>query len=184
MPFEFVAQSIPEVKLVRAARFGDERGFFSETFRAQDFEAAGIPPLVQHNHSRSERGVLRGLHFQLRPRGLGKLVRCVRGRILDVAVDIRSGSPTFGEHVSVELTDHDSHMMWVPEGFAHGFATLSEVADVIYLQTDYWSPEHERSLRYNAVPIDWQMTHQEIKLSKKDREAPGLAEIETNFSYL
>ncbi len=174
---------MPEVLLVEGKRFGDERGFFSETFRADEFTSAGIPPLVQHNHSRSARGVLRGLHFQLIPHPLGKLVRCARGRILDVAVDVRLKSPRFGAHVAVELSDDDNRMLWVPPGFAHGFLTLSEVADVIYLQSDYWAPEFERSLRWDDPDVNIPWPSRDVQLSTKDAAAPLLSDIESNFPY-
>lgn len=183
MPFEFIPQAIPEVLLVKGHRFGDDRGFFAETFRAEEFASAGIPPLVQHNHSRSRRGVLRGLHFQLEPKPLGKLVRCARGAILDVAVDVRRGSPTFGQHVAAELDDETNAMLWVPRGFAHGFLTLSEIADVIYLQSGYWAPDHERSLRWNDPTVGISWPTEDVQLSPKDAAAPLLADIETNFVY-
>jgi dTDP-4-dehydrorhamnose 3,5-epimerase len=184
MSFDFQPRDIPEVLLVKGRRFGDARGFFSETFRAEAFAAGGLPPLVQHNHSRSQRGVLRGLHYQLEPCPLGKLVRCARGAIFDVAVDVRRGSPTYGRWVAEELTDEENAMLWVPPGFAHGFLTLSEVADVIYMQSGYWSPDHERSLRWDdpEVAIDWPFTDG-VQLSGKDAAAPRLADIDTNFKY-
>lgn len=181
--FSITPLELPEVCLVAGKRFGDERGFFSETFRQADFAELGLPEFRQHNHSRSERGVLRGLHFQINPSPLGKMVRCARGRIFDVAVDVRRGSPSFGRWVAEELSDEDNRMLWVPPGFAHGFLTLSELADVIYLQTDYWSPEHERSLRWDdpTVGIDWPL--KDVKLSGRDEMAPGLDAIETNFDF-
>ncbi|MEL6184085.1 MAG: dTDP-4-dehydrorhamnose 3,5-epimerase [Myxococcota bacterium] len=183
MPFEFIPQAVPEVLLIKGTRFGDHRGFFSETYRAQDFEAQGIPPLVQHNHSRSERGVLRGLHYQLLPAPLGKLVRAARGSILDVAVDVRTGSPTYGQHVAAALDDTGNEMLWVPPGFAHGFLVTSEIADVVYMQSGYWSPDHERSLRWDdpSVGIEWPI--RDVKISEKDAAAPLLPDIETNFNY-
>lgn len=178
MGFSDAPQSIPDVLVIEGPRFGDERGFFSEVFRAQSFEDLGIPPLVQHNHSRSARGVLRGLHYQLPPAAIGKLVRCARGAILDVAVDLRKGSATFGQHVAVELTDRENRLLWVPEGFGHGFLTLSEVADVIYMQSGYWSPDHERSIRWDdpSLAIPWPETSP--SLSKKDAAAPSLEEAD------
>lgn len=181
MSFTFTPQAIPAVQLVEGRRFGDHRGFFSETFRAESFEQGGLPQLVQHNHSRSQKGVLRGLHFQLRPAPLGKLVRCARGAILDVAVDVRRGSSTYGQHVAVELTEEVNAMLWVPEGFAHGFLTLSDVADVIYMQSGYWSPDHERSLRWNDPTVGIPWPTQDVQLSDKDAVAPLLGDIETNF---
>jgi len=178
MPFSEIPQSVPDVLVIEGKRFGDDRGFFSETYRAEAFAELGIPPLVQHNHSRSERGVLRGLHYQLPPRALGKLVRCVRGAVLDVAVDLRKGSATFGQHVAVELTEDQNQLVWVPEGFAHGFLALSEVADVVYMQTDYWSPEHDRAVRWDdpTLAIPWPESNP--KLSAKDAAAPRLSEVE------
>lgn len=178
MGFRGTPQSVPDVLLLEADRFGDERGFFSEVFRQSDFDELGMPPFVQHNHSRSQKGVLRGLHYQLPPAAIGKLVRCARGAILDVAVDLRKGSATFGQHVAVELDDTATKMLWVPEGFAHGFLTLSEVADVIYMQSGYWSAEHERSVRWDdpSLAIPWPEPNP--RLSNKDARAPRLEEAE------
>ncbi|MBX2810452.1 MAG: dTDP-4-dehydrorhamnose 3,5-epimerase [Myxococcales bacterium] len=183
MSFEFIPQSIPDVLIVRGSRFGDHRGFFSETFRSEVFVASGLPQMLQHNHSRSPRGVLRGLHYQLEPRSMGKLVRCARGAIFDVAVDVRKCSPTFGQYVTAELSDEENTMLWVPPGFAHGFLALSELADCIYMQSDYWSPDQERCLRWNdpTVGVPWPI--QDVKLSAKDAQAPMLDAIETNFRY-
>lgn len=174
MSFRAEPQVIPDVLVIDGDRFGDDRGFFTEDFRAEDFSAMGLPPFVQMNHSRSARGVLRGLHYQLPPAALGKLVRCIRGEILDVAVDLRKGSATFGQHVAVELDDRATRFLWVPAGFAHGFLTLSEVADVFYKQTAVWSPEHERSVRWNDPALDIPWPDMDVSLSVKDREAPSL----------
>jgi len=178
MGFTETPQSVPDVSLLEGPRFGDSRGFFGEVFRASDFDELGIPPLVQHNHSRSTKGVLRGLHYQLPPAALGKLVRCARGAILDVAVDLRRGSATFGQHVAVELNDEANTMLWIPEGFAHGFLTLSDVADVIYMQSGYWSPDHERAIRWDdpTLAIPWPETNP--ALSAKDVAAPRLEAAE------
>jgi dTDP-4-dehydrorhamnose 3,5-epimerase len=181
--FRFVPQHIPEVLLVEHKRFGDARGFFTETFRAGDFAEAGLPAFVQENHSRSARGVLRGLHYQLDPAAIGKLVRCLRGRIFDVAVDIRTGSPTYGQWAGAELTEDSSTMLWVPVGFAHGFCALTDTADVAYKQTGYWSPDHERSIRWNdpAIGINWPIDNP--TLSPKDAAAPLLAQASNTFTY-
>jgi dTDP-4-dehydrorhamnose 3,5-epimerase len=179
MKFSATPQSIVDVLLVEGPRFGDDRGFFTEDHREDEFRALGIPPLVQINHSRSERGVLRGLHYQVPPAPLGKLVRCLRGRILDVAVDLRKGSATFGQHVMVELDDRATRFLWVPAGFAHGMLILSEEADVLYKQTGYWSPEHERELRWNCPSLDIPWPKEvDIQVSAKDAAAPGLEEAE------
>ncbi|MEM6371026.1 MAG: dTDP-4-dehydrorhamnose 3,5-epimerase [Myxococcota bacterium] len=179
MSFEVTPQSIVDVLLIEGSRFGDERGFFTEDYREEDFRKMGIPPFVQMNHSRSTRGVLRGLHYQLPPAAVGKLVRCIRGRILDVAVDLRKGSPSFGQHVMVELDDRSTRFLWVPAGFAHGILILSEEADVHYKQTGYWSPEHERAIRWSCPSLDipWPKDV-EILVSPKDQAAGFLEEAE------
>ncbi|MBN1960185.1 MAG: dTDP-4-dehydrorhamnose 3,5-epimerase [Deltaproteobacteria bacterium] len=181
--FSIIPQSIPEVLLLHYQRFGDERGFFSETFRENEFAALGLPEFVQENHSRSVRGVLRGLHYQNDPKAIGKLVRCARGSIFDVAVDVRKDSPTFGKWVGVELNDQQPNMLYVPVGFAHGFCTLSEIADIIYKQTGYYSPEHEGSIRFNdpTIAIKWPVD--KPMLSAKDAAAPVLAEANNQFIY-
>jgi dTDP-4-dehydrorhamnose 3,5-epimerase len=181
MKFSFTPQRIPEVLLVGYEKAGDERGFFSETYRADAFTAAGIPPLVQDNHSRSRQGVLRGLHFQKSPHVLGKLVRCARGCIFDVAVDLRQRSPTYGQWVGAELGEDSRTMLWIPVGFAHGFCTLTDVAEVLYRQTDYYAPELERSIRWNdpAIGIRWPVAAP--VLSGRDAAAPSLADVDNEF---
>ena len=152
-----VATSIPDVRIVEPRVFSDARGWFFESWNARVFEAAGIEAtFVQDNHSRSHRGVLRGLHYQV-ARPQGKLVRVAAGEVFDVVVDLRAGSPTFARSVGVRLSADDKRMLWVPPGFAHGFLVLSEYADFLYKTTDYWFPEHERTLLWNdpALGIDW-----------------------------
>lgn len=152
-----VPTSIPDVKLVEPRVFGDARGFFFESWNARALAEAGIAAsFVQDNHSRSSRGVLRGLHYQVQ-HPQGKLVRVVAGEVFDVAVDLRRSSPTFGRHVAVRLSADDKRMLWVPPGFAHGFCVTSDSADFLYKTTDYWHPEHERTLLWNdpALAIDW-----------------------------
>ena len=152
--------AIADIKIIEPRIFGDERGFFFESFNERIFTEKLClnikPTFVQDNHSRSTRGVLRGLHYQVQS-AQGKLVRAVVGEIFDVAVDIRQSSPTFGEHVAVRLSADNKRMLWVPVGFAHGFLTISEVAEVLYKTTDYYAPPHERSLLWNdpALAIDW-----------------------------
>ena len=164
------------------ARFGDARGFFSETYNAARLAKAGIDlTFVQDNHSLSaRRGVLRGLHYQLPPRAQDKLVRVVRGAIFDVAVDIRKGSPTFAKWVGVELSAEKWNQLLVPKGFAHGFVTLTENTEVVYKVTDYYSPEQDRSIRYDDpdIAIDWTATDGELQLSDKDMAAPRLLNAE------
>ncbi len=163
--------------------FGDERGFFFESWNQQAFNAAaGDTAFVQDNHSRSSRGVLRGLHYQLPPHPQGKLVRCVLGEIFDVAVDIRRSSPTFGQWVGAVLSADNKQQLWVPAGFAHGFLTLSEQAEVLYKTTDFWNRDCERAIRWDdpALAIAWPLetlAGAEPQLSEKDAVAPLLAEL-------
>lgn len=164
------------------ARFGDARGFFSETYNAARLAKSGVDlTFVQDNHSLSARcGVLRGLHYQLPPRAQDKLVRVVRGAIFDVAVDIRKGSPTFAKWVGVELSAEKWNQLLVPKGFAHGFVTLAENTEVVYKVTDYYSPEQDRSIRYDDpdIAIDWPFPDGELQLSDKDMAAPRLVNAE------
>jgi len=174
--------------LITPRVFGDDRGFFFESWNQQAFAAAleadgqPVPPFVQDNHSRSSRGVLRGLHYQLPPHPQGKLVRCVLGDIFDVAVDIHSGSATFGQWVGAHLSASNHQQLWVPAGFAHGFLTLSEQAEVLYKTTDFWSRDCERAIRWNdpQLAIGWPLeplAGAEPQLSEKDAAAPLLAEL-------
>ena len=168
---------IPGVLIITPRRFGDARGFFSETFRADAYAAAGMPhPFVQDNWSRSRRGVLRGLHLQ-NPKAQGKLVGVTKGHVLDVAVDVRVGSPTFGKHVAVELSEENGRQFFLPRGCAHGFAVLSEVADFLYKCDEYYSQPDEITVRWNdpAIGIDWRVANPTI--SERDAAAPLLADI-------
>lgn len=171
---------------VTPKRHGDERGWFSEVFREDLFRAeAGNVHFVQHNQSYSApKGTVRGLHFQLEPRAQGKLVRCSRGRILDVAVDLRASSPTFGRHAAVELSAENGRQLWIPAGFAHGFCTLEPDCELAYLVTDTYSPEHYRGLRWNdpALAVDWPVDEAEAVLSPKDRVQPLLSELGPVFA--
>jgi dTDP-4-dehydrorhamnose 3,5-epimerase len=168
-------------------KFGDDRGFFSETFNAQRFTENGIPlEFCQDNHSLSrDRGVLRGLHYQLPPRAQDKLVRVSRGAIFDVVVDIRQGSPTFGKWVGVEISAGKWNQVLVPKGFAHGFVTLVPDTEVQYKVTEYYSAEHDRGVRYDdpAIGIEWPIEVEAITLSEKDSAAPLLADAELGFTY-
>ena len=175
---QILPQAIPEVLLLVPQVFGDVRGFFVETARQNLLQEVGIPELVQHNQSRSRQGVLRGLHYQLvQPQG--KLVRCARGRVFDVAVDVRRGSPSFGQWVGAILDDESHHQLWVPPGFAHGFLVLSEVADFCYLCSDYYHPQSERGIAWNdpALAIAWPELPAgvDVQLSAKDQANPCLA---------
>ncbi|MAS03687.1 MAG: dTDP-4-dehydrorhamnose 3,5-epimerase [Ahrensia sp.] len=175
------------VKEIVPTKHGDDRGFFSETFNSRELAAAGLPvDFCQDNHSLSSApGVLRGLHYQLPPRAQGKLVRVIRGAIFDVAVDIRKGSPNFGKWVGLEVSAERWNQIFVPKGFAHGFVTLTPDTEVIYKVTDFYSPEHDRGIRYDdpAIGIDWPVEAGDITLSQKDTVAPLLAEVDTGFVY-
>jgi dTDP-4-dehydrorhamnose 3,5-epimerase len=166
---------------IEPAAFRDERGFFCETYRGEWDAELGIADdvrFVQDNHSRSTRGVLRGMHFQV-GEGLGKLVRCGRGRILDVAVDLRRGSPTYGQWDAMELDDETMRELFVPVGFAHGFCVLSDVADVIYKQTAYYDPALERGIAWDDpdVAVEWPLPRSELTISERDSAAPRLREL-------
>jgi len=182
MSLDITALAIPEVKVLTPRRFGDDRGFFSETYSKRTMEAAGLPgDYVQDNHSLScGVGTVRGLHFQLPPFAQDKLVRVVRGAILDVAVDLRQGSPTYGRHVSAVISAEAWNQIFVPIGFAHGFCTLTPDTEVVYKVTAPYSPAHDRGLLWNdpALGIDWPVTPEQAILSDKDRVLPRLAELE------
>ncbi|RDJ25416.1 dTDP-4-dehydrorhamnose 3,5-epimerase [Bosea caraganae] len=173
--------------LIEPTRIGDARGFFSEAFRADRFEeAAGPVRFVQDNHSASAaRGTIRGLHYQKEPRAQGKLIRVTKGAILDVAVDIRVGSPTYGRHVAVELSAENWRQLWVPTGFLHGFCTLVEDVEVIYKVTDYYSRDHDAGVRWDDpdIGVAWPISAEDARLSDKDRTAPLLREIGSEFTY-
>ncbi|MFQ2422777.1 dTDP-4-dehydrorhamnose 3,5-epimerase [Aeromonas caviae] len=177
-----IKTAIPDVLIFEPKVFGDERGFFFESFNHKLFEeAVGYPvTFVQDNHSKSSKGVLRGLHYQLPPHAQGKLVRCVAGEVFDVAVDIRKSSPTFGQWVGVHLSGENKRQLWIPEGFAHGFVTLSETADFLYKTTNYYAPQCEGSIRWDDphVGIEWPI-EDEASLSNKDQEAVGFITAST-----
>lgn len=184
---KFDELSVPSVFLITPSKHGDTRGYFSETFRQEAFnDNIGRWHFVQDNQSLSaQKGTVRGLHFQLEPRAQGKLVRCLAGAILDVAVDIRAGSPTYGQHVKAELTAENGHQLWVPPGFAHGFCTLEPNSIISYKVTDYYSPEHDRGLLWNdpALGIEWPVDAQAAVLSAKDKVQPRLADLAAAFVY-
>lgn len=176
-----IEQEIPEVIVFEPQVFGDDRGFFFESFNQKVFEEAVGRPVrfVQDNHSRSAKGVLRGLHYQIQ-QPQGKLVRVVQGEVFDVAVDLRRSSKTFGKWVGVHLSAENKRQLWVPEGFAHGFVVLSQSAEFLYKTTDYWAPQHERSLAWNdaAVGIEWPFQG-EPALSEKDKKAAAFNDADT-----
>jgi len=175
-----IPTTIPDVLTIEPKVFGDERGFFFESFNQAQFDAAigRKVNFVQDNHSRSVKNVLRGLHYQIQ-HAQGKLVRVVHGSVLDVAVDIRKGSPTFGKHVAEELSSENKRMLWIPEGFAHGFLVLSDTAEFLYKTTDYWRPEYERCISWNdpTLAINWPLQITPA-LSAKDAQGMSLQQAE------
>lgn len=176
-----IATEIPDVLILEPKVFGDERGFFYESYNQKVWEeATGLKTrFVQDNHSRSGKGVLRGLHYQLPPAVQAKLVRCVVGEVFDVAVDIRKSSPTFGKWVGVQLSAENRRMFWIPEGFAHGFLVLSDVAEFLYKTTNYYSPEYDRSIVWNDPDLHISWPYPEMpQLSEKDRAAKHFADSE------
>ena len=181
---EIAPTEIPAVKIVTPRRFGDDRGFFSEVFNARAFAPLEAKPFVQDNHSWSSQVfTIRGLHFQTPSCAQGKLVRVARGRVLDVAVDIRRSSPTYGRHVAVELSAKNWRQLWVPVGFAHGFCTLEPDTEVLYKVTDYYSAEHDCGLAFDdpELRIQWPVASEAAILSEKDRKHPRLAALDAFF---
>lgn len=179
--------SLPGVKLIIPRRFGDARGFFAETWNARAYQDAGVTcDFVQDNHSLSAtKGTVRGLHFQAPPHAQAKLVRCGQGRLVDVAVDIRKGSPHYGKWVGAELTAENGHQLFIPAGFLHGFATLEDDTEVIYKCSDYYAPEADGAVRFDdpAIGIDWGLDLKKAVLSAKDETAPMLADLDNPFTY-
>jgi dTDP-4-dehydrorhamnose 3,5-epimerase len=184
MPFTFRPLAIPGLMLIEPKAFADERGFFMETFKLSEFRANGIGgDFVQDNLSRSQRGVLRGLHYQLNPKAQGKLVMATKGAVFDVAVDIRKGSPYYGRWVARELSEENRLMFWIPPGFAHAFLSLSDHAEIIYKITEEYAPALERGIIWNDPSIGIQWPSERPTISEKDRALPTLEEAEINFSY-
>jgi dTDP-4-dehydrorhamnose 3,5-epimerase len=183
----FISTDIPEVIIIEPKVHGDERGYFVETFRQDKLEEfLGYKiNFCQDNESKSSRGVLRGLHYQLHPAAQTKLVRVIQGRVLDVAVDIRKNSPTFGQHVAVELSAENKRQMLVPRGFAHGFVVLEDDTVFAYKVDNYYSPENDRGIAFNdeVLGIEWMLAHDELKLSAKDQTQPKLSETNDLFEY-
>jgi len=178
MPFEFKRLEIPDVILIKPKVFEDERGFFMETYKKPDFEKAGIKgEFVQDNHSKSKYGVLRGLHFQKGPYAQTKIVRCIRGVIYDVAVDLRKNSPTFGEYVGVLLSEFNKYQLYIPKGFAHGFVVLSDVAEVVYKVDNVYAPDYEGGLIWNDPDVNIQWPIEDPIVSPKDQKWPTLREL-------
>ena len=186
MPFTFNAlPELPDVILIEPKAFGDDRGWFMETFKQSDFEAAGIRATFrQDNHSRSTtKGTIRGLHYQTNPMAQGKLVRCPVGAIFDVAVDIRRGSPTYAKWVTAELSAENRRMLWVPPGFLHGFCTLTDVTEVVYKATAEFSAAHDRAVRWNDPTLGIEWPTETPTVSPKDAAAPLLASADSAFEW-
>jgi dTDP-4-dehydrorhamnose 3,5-epimerase len=183
----FIPQSIPDVFVIEPKVHGDHRGYFVETFRQDEFEAAiGYKvDFVQDNESKSTKGVLRGLHFQLPPYAQSKLVRVIEGSVLDVAVDIRKGSSTFGQSVTIQLSGDNKKQLFVPRGFAHGFVVLTDTATFAYKVDNYYSPECDRGLAFDdkELNIDWVLPAENLSLSDKDSKQPSLTELVDFFDY-
>ena len=178
--------SLPGVLRITPPRFGDERGFFGESWNARKLREEGLdlPDFVQDNHSLSRaKGTVRGLHFQSPPHGQGKLVRCGRGAIWDVAVDARQGSPTYGQWHGEELSFENGRQLWIPEGFLHGFVTLEADSEIIYKCTDHYAPEADGAVRWDSVGIDWPLGKSDPLLSDKDRDAQTFADFQSPFVY-
>jgi len=182
---KFIPQSIADVILIEPTTHSDDRGYFVETFRQDLFEeAVGYKVnFIQDNESKSTKGVLRGLHYQLPPYTQAKLVRAIEGSVLDIAVDIRKSSPTFGQHVAVELTANNKHQLFVPHGFAHGFVVLSDSATFAYKVDNYYAPEHDRGIAFDdsELAIDWQLPPELLQLSDKDKTHLSLANAKDLF---
>jgi dTDP-4-dehydrorhamnose 3,5-epimerase len=182
---KFSPQLISDVVLIKPTVHGDKRGYFVETFRQDQFEKAiGYQvDFIQDNESKSIKGVLRGLHYQLPPHTQAKLVRVIEGSVLDIAVDIRKSSPTFGQYVAIELTAQNKHQLFVPHGFAHGFIVLSDSATLSYKVDNYYAPEHDRGIAFDDkdLNIDWQLPLEALKLSNKDKSHPNLANAKELF---
>jgi dTDP-4-dehydrorhamnose 3,5-epimerase len=184
MSFEFKKLDIPEVVLITPKSFQDVRGFFLESYKKSEFCANGIAAeFKQDNHSKSSKNVLRGLHYQLDPYAQGKIVRVITGKVFDVAVDIRDGSPTFGKWVSAELSEENKQMLWIPTGFAHGFLTLEDNTNVLYKATDEYNKESEGGIIWNDPEIEIKWPTDKPILSEKDLKHPLLKDAKTNFKY-
>ena len=183
---EIIKTDIEGVVIIEPKVFGDERGYFFESFSQRDFNKLGINNIfVQDNESKSCYGVLRGLHFQTPPYAQAKLVRCVKGKVLDVAVDIRKGSPTYGKHIATELTEQNHRMLFIPQGFAHGFSVLSETAVFQYKCDNYYAPQSEGALMWNDkdLNINWLIPEDKVVLSDKDKHHPLFKDFESPFHF-
>jgi dTDP-4-dehydrorhamnose 3,5-epimerase len=183
---KFIKTEIPEVYIIEPSIFGDHRGYFLESFNLDKFEENLCPiKFVQDNESKSSRGVLRGLHFQKPPYDQAKLVRCIEGKVMDVALDIRKGSPTYGKHVAVELSEENKRQLFVPRGFAHGFSVLSDSAVFAYKVDNTYAPEYDSGIRFDdpTLNIDWGLTNGEVLLSQKDKNLVPFKDLNSPFKF-
>ena len=183
---KFIKTAIPDVCIIEPSVFGDDRGYFLESFNLEKFEENMFPiKFIQDNESKSSRGVLRGLHFQKPPYAQAKLVRCIEGCVIDVAVDIRKGSPTYGKHVSVELSGENKRQLFLPRGFAHGFSVLSENAVFAYKVDNRYVPESDSGIRYDdkELNINWRLNEEDIQLSFKDKELKSFKNLDSPFKF-
>jgi dTDP-4-dehydrorhamnose 3,5-epimerase len=186
VPFDLIETKLDGPRLLQPRVFGDDRGFFVETYRRSDLMALGIQEeMVQDNHSRSSRGVLRGLHFTV-GRGAGKLVRCARGHVFDVLVDLRRGSPTYGQWEGYDLTDENLRVLYAPPGFGHGFCVVSEIADVVYKLDAYYDPATERDISFKdpQIGVEWPLPADELQVSQRDVDAPLLADVADSLPFV
>lgn len=183
---KFIKTEISDVYIIEPSVFGDNRGYFLESFNLEKFEENVYPiKFVQDNESKSSKGVLRGLHFQKPPFNQAKLVRCIEGRVMDIVVDIRKGSPTYGKHIAVELSGENKKQLFVPRGFAHGFSVLSETAVFAYKVDNDYAPEYDAGIRWNDtnLNINWGLEENDVLVSGKDKTLPFLSEFETPFNF-
>jgi dTDP-4-dehydrorhamnose 3,5-epimerase len=183
---KFIKTAIPELYIIEPSVFGDTRGYFSESFNLEKFEENIYPiKFVQDNESKSSKGVLRGLHFQKPPFEQAKLVRCIQGKVLDVAVDIRKGSITYGQHIAVELSAKNKKQLFIPKGFAHGFVVLSEFATFAYKVDNFYAPDYDSGIKYNdqELSIDWGLKTIEIQLSEKDKNLESFKDLDSPFKF-
>lgn len=182
----FTKTEIPEVIIIEPKVFGDNRGYFLESYNQKEFESnIGAVNFIQDNESKSVKGVLRGLHFQSPPFAQAKLVRCIKGKVLDVAVDIREGSPTYGKHVAVELSCDNKKQLFVPRGFAHGFVVLSDEAIFSYKVDNYYAPNHDSGIKWDDsdLNIDWNIDESDVSLSEKDKDLITFKDFKSPFTY-
>ena len=183
---EFIKTVIPDVYIIEPSVYGDERGYFLESFNLEQFQKNIYPiKFIQDNESKSSKGVLRGLHFQKPPFNQAKLVRCIQGTVMDVAVDIRKGSPTYGKHLAIELTGENKRQLFIPRGFAHGFSVLSDTAVFAYKVDNTYAPESDSGIRYDDIElnIDWGLKNKEVQLSVKDKSLPLFKDLESPFLF-